>query len=736
MRILLTLTVSLLMGVILQLFLLPGRMGFLIAAGLIMAGFVLFLAARRKWLRGVLILYGAALGLLFAGGYEMLKVEPVLAYDNVETELTAIAVDYSQENVYGTNVEAEITLPNLRFRAVLYLDDDLSLKPGDEISGRFYLRDSLASGNYSYYSDGIFLQAYQQEELSINYAENVPLQYLPKRMAHRIEEVLLSCFPEDVWGYGVALTTGNRNYLSDGEVYDLKISGCYHALALSGMHLTILAALAIVKQKNKWIKVFVALPVCGLFTVMTGLTPSMVRSLVMLVFVYFAPLFHRESDGLTNLSLAGLILMLQNPWSIASWGLQLSFGATLGIVLFDSRIFGWLKEKTGITKAQGIRCSILSGLSTTLSAQFFTVPLQMTYFGYMSIVAPITNLLTSGLIELCFACCLITGIVALFLQPVGRLLGWAIAWGFRYVKLVMAFFADLPFAAVFSDVPYAVIWVILCYGILFALLFWPKGRKIIPICSIFSALAALLLLTSLDSAGFSFAALDVGQGQCLVARSGGGTVMIDCGGKHSGQIAADYLGSLGESGLDLLMVTHYDSDHIGGIEDLMERKTVEKLLLPDTESEEKFLLCSLAEAYGTEVYFCRADQRIYVGGSTVWAYAPVGAGDSNESGLSFLISSEKLNILVTGDMEAGTELLLLKSKEIPDVDVLVAGHHGSRDSTSATLLSELDPEIVVISVGENNYGHPHDETLERIKAINAEILRTDQRGTIILKEAS
>lgn len=739
MRIIMTLAVSLLIGVILQLFLLPENIGFLIGAVLVLVGFVLFLAARKKCLRFVLIAYGLAVGLLWAGGYEYLKVEPILAYDNVVLPLTAEVTDYSGQSVYGTAVEARVQLEELSFNTVLYLDDLLSLKPGDQVTGTFLLRDALNSGNYSYYSDGVFIRGYQRDEITLSYAEKIPARYYPKLIAKTVEESLIACFPEDVWGYSVALTTGNRDYLSDGEIYDLKTAGCYHALALSGMHLVVLASMVIggeKKKKKKWPRLLISLPVCGLFTLITGLTPSMVRAFVMILFVYLAPVLRRESDSLTNLSMAGLVLMLENPWCIASWGLQLSFAATLGIILFSSRILGWLREKTGINYKMKLRYFLINSLSLTFSALIFTIPLQMAYFGYVSVVAPVSNILVSSVIDVCFGGSLIIAIIGMVSAPLGQALGWILAWGFRYVKLVMALFGDLPFAAVYTDITYVVIWLVLCYGIIFTMALWPKERKIIPACSMLSTLAVLLLLTTLDSAGFSVTALDVGQGQCLVFRSGGGTVMVDCGGTRSGEIAADYLGSVGESGVDLLIVTHYDSDHVGGIAELMERKTVEKLMLPDTDSEKKQELLSLALEYDTEVYFCRQDMNVYCGGTDICVFAPVGTGESNETGLSVLASGKKMEVLVTGDMEIGTELLLLKAHEIPDIDVLVAGHHGSRDSTSEILLKQVKPEIVVISVGENNYGHPHEETLERIKAARAEIYRTDQRGNIRLKEAS
>lgn len=734
MRIVMTLTVSLVIGLILQLFLLPGNVGFLIGAGFAFLGFILFLSVRKKQLRLVLICYGLCVGLLWAGGYEYLKVEPILWYSDTEQSLTLEAIDYSKNSAYGSYVDCRAVLNGRKAKLVVYLDDFVEIKPGDTLKGTYYLRDAKLSGSYTYYSEGFFLRAYPQEEPEVSFAEKIPARYLPKWIAKQLEEPLKRTFPEDTWGYVVALTVGNREYLSDQEVYGLKLSGCYHTIALSGMHLTTLAALVLMNRKNKWARVFVALPMSALFTVVTGMTPSMVRAFVMMVFVYFAPILRRDSDSLTNLSLSALVLIGANPWCIASWGMQLTYAATLGIILLGGRIENWACDV--LKKDNKILRYIISSVSITLAAQIFVIPLQMVYFGYISLVAPITNLLSELAISACFSGGLIIALIGLLSVPVGSVLGWILAWLFRYVKLVMAVFGNLPFAALYTRVPFAFAWVVLCYVVILTMVIWPKERKTIPVCCLLSSLAVVLLLTTLDASGFAFTALDVGQGQCLVLRSGGGTVMVDCGGVKSGQVAADYLGSVGESGVDLLIVTHYDNDHIGGIADLMERRRVEKLMLPDIPSEKQREILSLALKYDTEVYFCRQNQNVYCGGTKITVFAPVGSGESNESGLCVLASGKKMDVLITGDMEMGTELLLLKNNNLPDVDVLVAGHHGSGDSTSKILLEQVKPEIVVISVGDNHYGHPHRETLERIKAVKAEIYRTDQRGNITLKEAS
>ena len=114
-------------------------------------------------------------------------------------------------------------------------------------------------------------------------------------------------------------------------------------------------------------------------------------------------------------------------------------------------------------------------------------------------------------------------------------------------------------------------------------------------------------------------------------------------------------------------------------------------------------------------------------------YPPLSGGTSNEEGLFVLCSSNGFDALITGDADSFTEKLLIKYYHLPDLELLMAGHHGSKHSTSTALLDALRPELALISVGYNSYGHPAPETLERIETAGAGALRTDLSGTIVLK---
>jgi competence protein ComEC len=229
-------------------------------------------------------------------------------------------------------------------------------------------------------------------------------------------------------------------------------------------------------------------------------------------------------------------------------------------------------------------------------------------------------------------------------------------------------------------------------------------------------------------------ALDVGQGQCLLLQSDGKTYMVGCGGSDgetAADIAAEHLLARGIFHLDGLILTHFDKDHSSGAAYLLTRIPTDLLIVPDCRDEEDILQHLIPMV--SEHIKVRDNIRLSYGTSQVSIFGPVVPDSGNESSLAVLFRHEDCDILITGDRSGFGERMLLRTAEIPAVDILVAGHHGSKHSTSAQLLTAAIPKIVVISVGENPYGHPASEVLTRISAIGSAVYRTDLHGNIIFR---
>ena len=267
-----------------------------------------------------------------------------------------------------------------------------------------------------------------------------------------------------------------------------------------------------------------------------------------------------------------------------------------------------------------------------------------------------------------------------------------------------------------------------------------KGKRRYLAASVLSA-AALVLTVYLGTLPFAdgslhVVALDVGQGQSVVLHSDGKTALVDCGSSNTfvsaGDAAADYLQSAGEQELDYLVLSHYHADHINGVETLLSRMAVDTLVLPDTEdaSDQEQEILQLAAKYRIHVLSVSETQRLSFGEAALTVYPPLGKGSTNEEGLTVLCTAGTFDVLLTGDMDSDTETLLIDSYDLPDIEMLMVGHHGSRYATSTELLEAVTPEIAVISVGSNSYGHPTDAALYRLSDEDISVYRTDLQGNI------
>ena len=230
--------------------------------------------------------------------------------------------------------------------------------------------------------------------------------------------------------------------------------------------------------------------------------------------------------------------------------------------------------------------------------------------------------------------------------------------------------------------------------------------------------------------------LDVGQGQCILLQSEGRSFLVDCGGDNASgaaDLAAETLLSQGISRLDGIIVTHFDADHAGGIPYLLTRIQADTVFLPDILDEN-----AVGEKIGSycdnKPIHVKDDLFLTFGQSKMTLFAPDSRNMGNESSMCVLFQTQNCDILITGDRGTLGEMMLLHKTQLPKLEVLIAGHHGSASSTGDKLLMQTMPEYVLISVGRNNrYGHPAGSLLERLQKYDATVYRTDQNGTIIFR---
>ena len=341
-------------------------------------------------------------------------------------------------------------------------------------------------------------------------------------------------------------------------------------------------------------------------------------------------------------------------------------------------------------------------------------------------VSLLSNLLCLWMVSLVFGAGLLGLLLSMTVPAVGAAFVPLVSLGVRYVLFVSGLLEGLPLHALYFNTALSVLWLLYVYALFAVCAIARRGRYRWWIAG---ALAVMMLLATARFNALQFergslhvTALDVGQGESVALLSRRHGVLVDCGSSNSyisaGDVAADYFLSAGIRRLALLLA----------------RVGVDTLYLPDIAEEngEKTAVLALSERYGVEVRYVTEETQTAVGEVSLTLYPPVGERGANELGLTILCSAGEFDTLITGDMDSRTERVLMSSYPLPDIEVLLVGHHGSRYSTSEELLETVTPEVGVVSVGSNSYGHPTRDALLRLTDAGVTVYRTDLQGNIYI----
>ena len=708
-------------------------------------GFIVMLMTRTAMAKRLAtVLLGVVIGIVWLTCFDWLYLQPAREMDGKSVHLNILVTDFERPTQYGITAEGKTELNGKTYSVQFYINQEVSVAPGDYVDGGFTLRYTGGGSEDPTYhrGKGILLLCYPKgSNTIIPNAENT-IGNTPVIWRHKILSHLENLFPQDTAPFAKALLLGDTQGLDFSEKWSMKTSGVYHIVAVSGLHVSILFALiSTLCLKRRGLLVLVGIPALFLFAAIAGFSASIVRACIMQALMILALLLDKEYDPPTALAAAVLVLLACNPLAITSVSLQLSAGCMIGIFLFSQCIHDYLMAtRLGPTKGKSLRARLIrwtvGSVSVTLGTMAVTAPLCAIYFNCISLSGILTNILILWLISFIFYGVMAACLLGAIWMPLGTAVGWLISWPIRLVLWVTGMISQLPVSAVYTSSIYIVAWLIFAYVLLMIFL---KSKKkhpaIFAICILVGLLGSVCfswLEARLDD--YRITAVDVGQGQCILLQQDGKHYMVDCGGESGDDAANKAIGLLLSQGifrLDGMIVTHYDADHAGGVTQLLSIIPADTLYLPEY-SEENALRDTLVENYGDSVSWIREDTILSDADITIFPSDV--SDDANESSLCILFQPEDCDILITGDRSFDGETELMAHTDLPDLEILIAGHHGSRTSTSWELLNETRPEIVIISVGaDNGYGHPNEETLTRIELFGCAVYRTDLSGTIIFR---
>lgn len=705
---------------------------------------------RRRWLLLFeLIAFFAALGL----GVFALKAQfTTVAAERLSGRTCVIecrVLDHPK--VYDDYARLDVklcgdVLPGLG--AILY-DNELEmtgLLPGQvvRLEAKLKAADTRYGKDYdAYNSRDIYLTASSKGSPELIY-EGSHITALPALLRHRLLELTSEIFPDESSGFMQSLLLGDKTALyEDKELYsDLSRAGFMHVAAVSGMHIAFLVALIQLFFGCSAASSVLCILLVWAFALISGSSPSAIRAAFMQSVLLFAPIVRRENDPITSLSAILALVLLFNPYAAASVSLQLSFGALAGILCFNAPVSKVLMSLIPGKRARRLLRYPAGILSVSLSVLPFTLVLSAVHFGEVAVLSPISNMLAlwavSAAFSLGFICCVV-GAVCL---PLAIFLGKIVTLFASFIFLVASWLASAPFAVVYMSAPYMPLWLGLSL-LIFALVGLSRVKGSVKLFYPL-LLSAFMLFCARGALSWSYsrgegsvAVLDVGQGQSIAAISGEHSVVVDCGGggmlDKPGKITGAYLLSRGRDHIDCLLLTHLHGDHTNGVTELMELVDIGEIVLPANAPDPEGLLPKIEESarrHSTALRYVEEDCEMSFGALRLELFEPNTDLDINEACLMCRLYINDFDVLITADGSSGAENRLIKRRNISDVDVLIAGHHGSRYSSGAKLLKTIGADTAVISVGYNSYGHPTYEALERLAAYGYNIYRTDLNGTV------
>lgn len=546
------------------------------------------------------------------------------------------------------------------------------------------------------------------------------LDKIKRQFLDNIDEIAT----EDTRGLLKSILMGEKSELDEEVSNEFQENGISHILAISGLHLSIIGLTLYKLLRKSGLKFLPCAIVAGFvlisYGIMTGNSISTLRALIMFIISINAQVTGRRYDIITSSSMAALLLLLQYPLYITASGFLLSFGAVAGIVAITRTLNNITPEK-----GNKILYHFVQAFCASFGVTVITMPIIGVFFYQVSPYAVGLNIIVVPLMAVIMAGGILGGLLAFASKWLGMLLVGPACYVLRLYMWLCERVSTWPHHIEITGCPSA-IRVVLYAFIIVIIYFIAKNVK----RSYFNVLAVvcttavgILILFAKEKNELAIHMLDVGQGQSILVENSGHFMMVDCGSSDIVNCAErriiPCLKYYGVKQLDLLAVTHQDSDHNNGVEALTKAIGVRQMVNGGLEAN-----------LWAGSFFDWKDSKITIfNPSKNKKYS-----DENSASLTFLIEKGEFSMLFTGDLDGSEEKYVARElQKYGKITVLQVAHHGSKNSSTREFVEAIRPQVSIISCGINNsYGHPHSQTLSNITAVKSVILRTDLSGEITI----
>jgi competence protein ComEC len=698
--------------------------------------------------------------------------DPDVRDKNTRLTLAAAEIksDTSRLDIEGTVLVFVPRYPSYEYGDVLRITGELDTPPVlDDFDYRGYLAHQ---GVYStmFYPDIAVL------ETGKGFTPLAWVYSLRGRLAQEIAEVL----PEPQASLAQGMVLGIRGNIPQEIRDDFSHSGTAHLLAISGLHLGIIAGILLgiglwLFGRRHYLYVWLALGAVWIYTVITGMNPPVVRGAIMVSIFLLAEALGRQRSAIVALTFAAAVMVGVSPYILGDAAFQLSFLAMAGLIFIFPILRDLGRRATAAALGEeGIIAAtanvVVDTVSATMGAIIAVWPVVAYYFGIVSLMGPLATLLALPALPAIIITGVLAGALGMAVPFIGQAVG-CLAWLFlSYLALVIGGLGSAPVSAVGIE-PFhpAFIW---GYYLLLAAAIWlvnyrkklrglvsgTTGRVragvnlsfgfksvrkwlIVPL-----ALAALLVsftAATMPGNDLRVSFLDVGEGDAVFIQKGNKQVLID-GGPSPQAIGIELSRQMPfwDRTIDLLVMTHPHQDHLAGLVEVLRRYRVGQVLYAPQDYASPLYdeWLRIIDEKGIDSSLARAGQSIIVSEGAVMKilHPPekLMAGtesDIDNNSVVLLLSFGDVSFLLTGDIMIDAERELIRGRADIAGDILKAAHHGSDTSTTPEFLAVVSPQVAVISCGAGNrFGHPDTEVIDRlvIEVGPDNIYRTDERGAI------
>ena len=711
-------------------------------------------------------------------------------YDNLYKDVTKLNVcgviveEMSQNDFYDRYVVKILQGKYKNTKLILKVKKDkIDIKLGDiiDVSGEF--EEPSVRRNYNGFDYKQYLKTkkiYGTIKVDFNKIKIVKknqidtITLLADKVKSYITYASDQMFPKEISGLFVGILIGDKENITEEIEEDFKNSSLSHMLAVSGTHVSyIILGLSFLLSNfgKRYTNIFSILFLI-FFMYLTNFTASVVRACIMGIILLGSKILYRKSDIYVSMALSLLIILIENPFKILDVGLILSYAGTLGIVVLYRIWSNEVKTKNKIIKY------IINTLLITCSAQIFVFPIIAVYFNNVSITFFISNLLATPVLAIIIIFGFFNIIVFFISNELGMIISIFLEMNIEILIFISHSCSNIPYANLLVITP-KIIFVILYYLIILLYIItkkiygikeeWQylsalekkeiiilkkiiknKRKYIIKIISLILIIAFVNIIIININKETKIYFIDVGQGDStLIITENKKNILIDGGGNVTNKnydigenILLPYLLDRGITKIDYLFVSHFDFDHVGGLYEIIDKLNVDNIIIPKNKniSEEEKEFTKKAKEKHIKIYRLCQNDKIYIDKNTkIDILSPLNEEIEenyiNNNCLVFKFTYNNFSMLFTGDIEEIAEKEILKnvSKNILKSDILKIPHHGSKTSSTDKFLECVNPKIALIGVGKNNFGHPSEEVIERLKSKNIKVYRTDLNGEIEIR---